>query len=181
MRMGARDPLYDVGAYNALVDRIRKKGRGDAIGTRTEYDVLRLIDLEKKIDAGEAARTAAKPLNEAAGRLRQTWRRSVAALAIIREKQGMIARDSRIHALNGISPSLLEPVEPPAEPGSFSTVDECDAANAEASVIATEMETKAQKLVSYVNSWERSTPEERSFSIILALADRLERLEARGK
>jgi hypothetical protein len=164
--------------YDGLVARVRKHFPLVEISNYSyhELEKLRKLDAQRKVDEARAAE--ARPLNEALGRLRQTWHRSVAAFAIIKKNQEIIAKNSRVHALNGISPSLLEPVEPPAEPGRFSTVDECDAANAEASVLATELETRAQKLVSYVNGWEGSTPEQRLLNVIFALADRLERLEA---
>jgi hypothetical protein len=44
--------------------------------------------------------------------------------------------------------------------------------------LATELEARASKMVSYVGEWERSTPEQQNRSMILALADRLDRLES---
>jgi hypothetical protein len=49
----------------------------------------------------------------------------------------------------------------------------------EAAEIATEMETRASKIISYVNDWEHSSTEEQNRSLILALDDRLDRLEAK--
>jgi hypothetical protein len=59
----------------------------------------------------------------------------------------------------------------------LATVEDYDAANAETAVLATEFETRAQKISGYVNSWERSTMDEQNRSLILALADRLDRME----
>jgi hypothetical protein len=53
-------------------------------------------------------------------------------------------------------------------------VAEYDAANAETAEIATEMETRASKIISYVNDWEHSSTEEQNRLLILALADRLD-------
>jgi len=58
------------------------------------------------------------------------------------------------------------------------SVAEYDAANVEAAELATELEARASKMVSYVGEWERSTPEQQNRSMILALADRLDRLES---
>jgi hypothetical protein len=164
--------------YDGLVARVRKHFPHMEISNYCSYELekLRKLDAQRKVDEARAAE--ARPLNEALDRLHQTYRRSLATLGVIREKQGYLAKNQRLHALNGISPTLLEPVEQPAAPGSFSTVDACDAANAEASVLATALETRAQKLVSYVSGWEGSAPEQRLLNVIFALADRLDRLEA---
>jgi hypothetical protein len=56
---------------------------------------------------------------------------------------------------SGASGQRLRPRPVPG--ATFATVEDYDAANAEASVIATEFETRAQKINGYVNTWERST------------------------
>jgi hypothetical protein len=61
----------------------------------------------------------------------------------------------------------------------LATVAEYDAANVEASELATELEARASKMLSYVSQWERSTPEQQNRSMILAIADRLDRLEVK--
>jgi hypothetical protein len=60
----------------------------------------------------------------------------------------------------------------------LATVAEYDAANAEAAEVATRLETQASKMLSYVSGWESSI-EQQNRSMILALADRLDRLEAK--
>ena len=47
-------------------------------------------------------------------------------------------------------------------------------------MIAAEFEAKASKITSYVSTWERATPDERNRMLILALAERVAELEARG-
>jgi hypothetical protein len=168
----------DKAEYDALVARVRKNcGSGVEIGGYNSHDLIKLRQLDAQWQAEEARAAAARPLTEAAGRLHQTYQRSMKAWGIIREKQEYLAKNRRLHFLNGISPALLEPVEQPAPAESFRTADEYDAANAEASIVATEMETRAQKITSYVNEWERSTPDQRNLSLILALADRVAALE----
>jgi hypothetical protein len=50
---------------------------------------------------------------------------------------------------------MIEPVELPKWSGRApAKVAEYDAANAETAEIATEMETRASKIISYVNDWE---------------------------
>jgi hypothetical protein len=60
------------------------------------------------------------------------------------------------------------------------TLEEYDSSTAEISELATELEAKAGNLRSYVSQWECSTPDQRNLSLILALAERLDRLE-RGR
>jgi len=75
---------------------------------------------------------------------------------------------------------MIEPVELPKWSGRApAKVAEYDAANAETAEIATEMETRASKIISYVNDWEHSSTEEQNRLLILALSDRLDRLEAK--
>jgi hypothetical protein len=85
-----------------------------------------------------------------------------------------------VHAINGVTAEMIEPVELPKWTGGApAKVAEYDAANAKAAEIATEMETRASKIISYVNDWEHSSTEKQNRSLILALADRLDRLEAK--
>lgn len=176
--MSGTTAFDNVKIYEALVAKVRKYGSAAEIGGRNHNDIQRLIQTGNMIDERLAAAEAARPLNEAIGRLHRTFARSMTAWRAINEKQEYLGKNPRLHFLNGVSPALLEPVEQPAPAKSFRTVDEYDAANAEASVLATELETRAQKISSYVAGWERSTPDQRNLSIILALADRLDRLEA---
>jgi hypothetical protein len=71
-------------------------------------------------------------------------------------------------------------VEMPAWGSTGSTVEARDAANAEASALAAEWETRALKIRSYVSTWERATAEQQNRMLILALAERLDRLEKGG-
>jgi len=168
----------DKAEYDALVARVRNHfGSGVEVGGFNSHDILKLRNLDAKREADEARAAEARPLNEAAGRLQRTYQRSMTAWGTIREKQEYLGKNRRLHILNGISQALLEPVEQPSPMGSFPTVEAYDAANAEASVLATDLETRAQKIISYVGLWERSTPDQRNLSIILALAARIETLE----
>jgi hypothetical protein len=164
--------------YEALVARVRGHfGSGVEVGGYNSHDILKLRSLDAQREAEQARAAEARPINEAATRLHHTYRRSMAAWRTITEKQEYLSKNRRLHFLNGISPALLEPVEQPAPAESFRTADEYDAANAEASILATELETRAQKITSYVGGWEQSTPDQRNLSLILVLADRLERLK----
>jgi hypothetical protein len=168
----------DKAEYDALVARVRKHcGSGVEIGGYNSHDLIKLRQLDARCQAEEARAAEARPLNEAATRLQRSWQRCMAAWAVIRDKQEYLGKNRRLHILNGISPALLEPVEQPGPMGSFSTVEAYDAANAEASVLATEMETRAQKITSRVSVWEQSTPDQRNLSIILVLSARIEALE----
>jgi hypothetical protein len=165
--------------YDAMVGRVRKYyGHGVEIGGYNSHDLIKLRALDAKREADEARDRAAKPLNEAAGRFRTTWQRRMKAWGTINDAQAQIAQHRRLHLLNDINPDFLTPVEMPAPMPSLRTAEEYDAANMEAAALATELETRAQKMASYIGVWERSTPDQRNQSLILALAARLERLEA---
>jgi hypothetical protein len=89
-----------------------------------------------------------------------------------------------VHRINGAPVECFEEVELPqwhvnTWERNLSTVEDYDAANAEASIRATEFETRAQKISGYVNTWERSTVDEQNRSLILAFADRLDRMGAK--
>jgi hypothetical protein len=177
--MGAGDPLYDVGAYNALVDRVRKKGGGDSIGGRNHYDILKLIDLEKKIDAGEAARTAARPFNDAAARFHRSYQQIGAVVVKINEYQKILVAQRRLHEIHGASPEMFEPVPPPIWPSpDLKSIAEYDEASERLSVEATLLEGRAHKMRSYLAMWDAGGIAEQNRRMILALANRLDRLEA---
>ncbi|SDJ61279.1 MULTISPECIES: hypothetical protein [Bradyrhizobium] len=164
--------------YDAMVARVRKYyGHGVEIGGYNSHDLIKLRALDAKREADEVRAEAARPMNEAAGRLNATYMRIMNAWRTITDAQEQIAKQRRLHLLNGINPEFLTPVEMPAAMQSHPTVEEYDAANTEAAALATELETRAQKMASYVNGWERSTPDQRNLSLILALAARLEQLE----
>src|SRR4051812_21278643 len=101
----------DKAEYDALVARVRKHcGSGVEIGGYNSHDLIKLRQLDARCQAEEARAAEARPLNEAATRLHHTYRRSMAAWAAIKEKQEYLAKNRRLHLLNGISPALLEPV-----------------------------------------------------------------------
>lgn len=167
--------------YDELVARVRKHyGHGVEIGGYNSHDLIKLRALDAKREADEARNEAVRPLNEAAGRLRTTWQRSMKAWSAINTAQEQTAQQRRLHLLNGINPDFLTPVEMPAATQSYPTVEEYDAAKTEAAALATELETRAQKMAGYMSVWERSTPDQRNLSLILAMAACLERLETEG-
>lgn len=164
--------------YEAKVNRVRKHfGSGVEIGGYNSRDLIKLNALDAQREADEPRATEARPLNEAATRLRATYERKMKAWRIITERRDLLAKNRPLHLLNGIAPEWLDLVEMPAPTGSFSTVAEYDASNAQEAAIATDLETRAQKLASYVAVWEQSPPDQRNLSIIFKLADRIDKLE----
>lgn len=178
MRMGAGDPLYDVAAYNALVDRVRKRGGGDSIGGRNQYDILKLIDLDKKISAGEADRIAAQPFNDAASRFHQVYQRLCTVVGKINEYQQTLVKQRRLHEINGATPEMFEPVPVPIWPEPRpNTIEAFDEATERASSEIAILEGRAHKMRSYLSIWDTGGMPEQNRRMIIALADRLDRLE----
>jgi hypothetical protein len=167
--------------YEAMVARVRKHyGPGIEIGGFILHDINRLIKLAAQTDLDQASERLSRPLTEAGTRLHHTRQRVHRAWQTITNGQATLAKNRRVHSINGVSSEMLEPIELPKWDGrTHATVAAYDASNAEAAEIATEMETRASKIVSYVNEWERSSMEEQNRSLILALADRLDRMEAK--
>jgi hypothetical protein len=167
--------------YDAMVARVRKHyGPSVEIGGFISGDIIRLQKLSAQADLDQAKERDARPITEAATRLHHTRRRVHRAWQTITDGQATLAKNPRVHGINGVAAELLEPVEMPRWPTKGpATVADYDAANAEAAEMATEMEARASKMLGYVNQWERSTMEEQNRSLILALADRLDRMEAR--
>jgi hypothetical protein len=166
--------------YAALVDRVRKHyGPGVEIGGYNSYDRNKLQKLAAQADIDQANERASRPVIEAGTRLRHTRERVHKAWRTITDRQAVIAQSPRLHLINRAPVECFEEVELPTWQGpSLSTVEDYDTANAETAVLATEFETRAQKISGYVNVWERSTTDEQNRSLILALADRLDRMEA---
>src|SRR6266850_1596913 len=97
----------DKAEYDALVARVRTHfGSGVEIGGYTSGDLIRLRNLDAQRETDIARAAEARPLNEAAGRLHQTYQRSMTAWGTIREKQEYLAKNRRLHFLNCISPTL---------------------------------------------------------------------------
>jgi hypothetical protein len=165
--------------YAALVDRVRKHyGPGVEIGGYNSYDRNKLQKLAAQADIDQANERARQPIVEAGTRLHHTRQRVHKAWGKIIEGQETIAKNQRVHRTNGAPVECFVIVDLPKWQGpALATVEDYDAANAEASVTATEFETRAQKISGYVNVWERSTMDEQNRSLILALADRLDRME----
>jgi hypothetical protein len=162
--------------YDALVSRVRKHyGPSVEIGGYNSHDLIKLQKLAALADTDQANERATRPVTEAATRLHHTRERIHKAWCKIGEGQATIAKNQRVHRINGAPVECFEEIELPQWQGpSLSTVEDYDAANAEASVRATEFETRAQKISGYVGTWERSTMDEQNRSLILALADRLD-------
>jgi hypothetical protein len=166
--------------YHAMVDRVRKHyGSGVEVGGYNSHDINKLRKLDQQRQADEILAEQRRPLNEAATRQHVAYERAMKAWRLIGEKQDALARDRRLHEINGLDLALLEPVGMPQRPGCRS-IEDYDLSAAEISELATELETKAGKLRSYVSQWESSSPDQRNLSLILALAERLDRLE-RGR
>jgi hypothetical protein len=166
--------------YDALVSRVRKHfGPSVEIGGYNSHDRNKLQKLAAQVDIDEARERETRPITEAGTRLHHTRQRVHKAWCKIIEGQETIAKNQRVHRINGAPVECFVEVELPKWQGpALTTVEDYDAANAEASVTATEFETRAQKISGYVNAWERSTMEEQNRSLILALADRLDQMEA---
>jgi hypothetical protein len=139
-----------------------------------------MASLAAQADLDQASERLSRPLTEAGTRLHHTRARVQRAWRTVTEGQATLAKNRRVHAINGVTAEMIEPVELPKWSGRApAKVAEYDAANAETAGIATEMETRASKIISYVNDWEHSSTEEQNRLLILALADRLDRLEAK--
>jgi hypothetical protein len=164
--------------YDALVAKVRPRFPNE-IGGRNFNDIFRLRTLAARIDQEEAAERNGAPLIEAATRFHHVKERIHTAKRKIDDAQSSIAKNRKLHAINGASAEMLEPVEMPAWPTSTRTVGDYEAAIAEASVLATELERRAGKISSYVRSWDTAGMAEQNRSLILALADRIDRLEHR--
>lgn len=168
--------------YDALVTRLRRRyGNGLEVGGYSHNDLQRLRRMDAQRQIEEDAEKAAQPLNEAMTRLFMAHRRALAAWGRIGEGQKRLEGNKRLHVLNGFDTTLLEPVAMPekCEPATQS-VDATDKATAEMAGIATDLEAMAAKTHGYANEWERMTPEQQNRALILALADRLDRLEGRA-
>jgi len=163
--------------YDALVSRVRKHfGPSVEIGGYNSHDLIRLRKLDAQADTDQAHERSTRPVTEAATRLHHTRERIHKAWCKIRDGQATVAKNQRVHRINGAPIECFEEVELPQWQGpTLSTVEDYDEANADASVTATEFETSAQKISGYVNTWERSTMDEQNRSLILALANRLDR------
>jgi cell division protein FtsL len=163
--------------YEAMVSRVRKHyGPSVEIGGFISHDIIKLQRLAAQADQDQANDRASRPLVEAGTRLHKTRDRAQKAWQKISDGQATLAKNRRVHEINGVAAEMLERIDMPKWPDRApATVDEYDAANAEAAEIATEMETRASKVQSYVNQWECSSTEQQNRALILALADRLER------
>jgi hypothetical protein len=122
--------------------------------------------------AGKVVDYQNKLLHKTRERVHRAWR-------TITDGQATLAKNRRLHVINGAPAEFSEPIEIPKWPNNLSTVENYDAANVEASILATEFETRAHKISSYLSTWERSTMDEQSRALILALADRLDRMETK--
>ena len=167
--------------WETLTARVRKHyGQGAPVGGYNPNDILKLQQLAARADREQADALAARPLSEAGTRLHHTRERVHKAWRAIAEGQEVLKKNRRLHEINGAPAEFFEKVEVPKWESPASTVDAYDVANAEASALATEWETRAHKITSYVDTWERATAEQQNRMLILALAERLDRLE-RGR
>ncbi|WP_407174535.1 hypothetical protein [Bradyrhizobium sp. STM 3562] len=164
--------------WEAMVARVRKHyGPSVEVGGFISGDIVRLQKLAAQADTEQENARAAQPLIDAATRLHHTRERVHRARRAITEAQAVLKKNRRLHEINGAPAEFFEKPDLPRWESPASTVDAHDAANAETAALATEWETRAQKMVSYVSTWERSTLEQQNRMLILALAERLDRLE----
>lgn len=161
--------------YEAMVSRVRQHyGPAVEIGGFNSHDIIQLQKRAAQMELHQANERASRPISEAATRLHKTRERAQKAWRTLTDGQATLAKNHRLHIINGVADELLAPVTMPKWDGkSPATVAEYDAANVEAAEQATELEARASKMLSYVSEWERSTPEQQNRSMILALADRL--------
>jgi hypothetical protein len=166
-------------AYEEMVAKVRRHYGGSVeVGGFISADIIRLQKLSAQADLDQANERERQPIIEAGTRLHHTRQRAQKAWRTIADGQATLAQSRRLHVINGIDPELLEPaIMPKWDTGKqLTTVADYDAANTEAAELATKLETQASKLRAYLSEWERSTPEQQNRSLILALADRLDRL-----
>jgi hypothetical protein len=164
--------------YDALVAKVRPHYPND-IGGRNHNDILRLRTLAAKIDQEEAEERTGRPLIEAGTRFHHVNERIHTAKRKIDDAQASIAKNRKLHLINAVSAEMLDPVEFPEWPTGLRTVEDYEAAIAEASVLAIDLERRAAKIGNYVRTWDTAGMAEQNRSLILALADRLDRLEAK--
>jgi len=165
--------------YELMVARVRKHyGASVEVGGFNSHDIAQLQKKAAQADLDQARERESRPIVEAGTRLHHTRQRVQKAWRTIADGQATLTQSRRLHVINGIDPELLEPVVMPKWDTSelLATVADYDAANTEAAELATKLETQASKLRVYLSEWERSTPEQQNRSLILALADRLDRL-----
>jgi hypothetical protein len=167
--------------YEAMVSRVRKHyGPSVEIGGFNSHDILALQKRAAQAEQDQASERERRPISEAGTRLHKTRQRVHKTWQTIADGLATLAKNRRLHVINGVAEELLAPVEMPTwnTGRTPATVAEYDAANAEAAALATELEARASKMLSYVSEWDRSSIEQQNRSMILALADRLDRLEA---
>ena len=165
--------------YDALVAKVRPHYPNE-IGGRNHNDILRLRTLAAKIDQEEVEERSGRPLIEAATRHHHVKERIHTAKRKIDDAQASIAKSRTLHLINGVSADMLEHVEMPEWPTGLRTIEDYEAAIAEASVLATELERRAGKIANYVRTWDIAGMAEQNRSLILALAERLDRLEGKS-
>ncbi len=73
-----------------------------------------------------------------------------------------MAKNRRLHSINAAAAEMLDPVDLPEWPSGLRTVEEYDAANAEAAVLATDLERRASKIGSYVRGWDSASWQSRT-------------------
>jgi hypothetical protein len=164
--------------YDALVAKVRRRYPNE-IGGRNHNDIQNLQTLAAKIDQEEAEEKAKAPLIEAATRLYHIKDRAHTAKRKIDAAQESIAKNRRLHAINAAASEMLDPVEMPTWPNKPKTVEDHEAAIGEAQILAADLERRAGKIGSYVRGWDTASMAEQNRSLILALANRLDRLEAK--
>ncbi|WP_368507898.1 hypothetical protein [Bradyrhizobium lupini] len=161
--------------YEAMVARVRKHyGNSVEVGGYNSHDILNLKRLDADREQHEAKAREERPFVEAGGRMHQSRQRALKAWRTITDASEKLATNRRVHLINGLSAEMLEPAAMPRWPDQGpSTVARYDELDAEAALIATELETRASKLSRYVSEWEQMTPDQQNRSLILAIADRL--------
>lgn len=164
---------------DALVARVRRTNPGATLNlsARTPEDIRRLTKLATEGEARQAAEAAQRPTIEAGTQLHRTWERVLTAARTIESSQEVLRKDRAVHAANNAPAAFFEPVPELRKPECSATVADYTAANEALGILANELESRAQKIKSYVNGWEGSGADQQNRALILKLADRIEALE----
>lgn len=125
--------------YEAMVARVRKHyGQAVEIGGFISHDIIRLQKLAAQAETDQANARAAQPITEAGTRLHKTRERVHRSWHIITDGQATLAKNRRLHVINGAPAEFFEPIELPKwQAAELVTVADYDAANAEAAELAT--------------------------------------------
>jgi hypothetical protein len=78
---------------------------------------VRIASLAAQADLDQASERLSRPLTEAGTRLHHARARVQRAWRTVTEGQATLAKNRRVHAINGVTAEIIEPVEPLAHSG----------------------------------------------------------------